>query len=71
MGPDPNTLPLLPRDMWSFARYGERMVAAGIRDHQGTVFWQKFDIADIPNELFGLEDLDGCQVFPAVEPRPK
>jgi hypothetical protein len=49
----------MSKDEWRIERCGLRHVAAGLWEHPtGYRFWEKIALADLPNDLIGVEDLE-------------
>jgi len=48
---------LLPKELWKIEPIGDSHVAAGIHEVRGAYHWTKFALADLPNDLLGVDDL--------------
>ena len=53
---EPHTL--LPKENWRIKMLNADHIAAGIFEHPpGCRWWKKIALADLPNDLIGIEDL--------------
>lgn len=49
---------LLPRGEVRIGRYDSSHVAAALHALDGVLYWTKWPLADLPNDLIGIEDLE-------------
>ncbi len=60
----PSSAKPLPREHWVIERHDATSIAAAMHTNGGALYWTKFELADLPNDYIGAEDLKAIGIEP-------